>query len=175
MTFIQMRNLLIYEVYKYLGCPVRVSGQIDDTPQFPYCYYSVLTPRVSDHYFGLNEVEEVNDGFITKRSEEVTATLSFSFCGKNRQTETGFILGEDEALELAEKAHGFFLLYAHNLRSDEGEIVVREVEGVKNRSSFQVEDTVHRYGFDVRIAYVRTDEKPTTTIKFSNASGALLT
>ena len=32
--------------------PVNLSEQIADMPEFPYCYYSVLAPRISDHWFG---------------------------------------------------------------------------------------------------------------------------
>ncbi len=173
MTFVQARNHIVSELTKHIGCQVRLSGQIDDMPDYPYCYYSVLTPRASDHAFGLEEVEQIDGEFIYRRSEPVTATMSFTFCSENRKTDTGYILGEDEALELAEKAHGFFLLHAHCISVNEGDIVIKNVGKVINRASFQVEDTVRRYGFDIRFAYVRTDEKPTTTIKSGNSKGKI--
>ncbi len=175
MTFIQARNRIISELTKYIGRPVRLSGQIDDIPEYPYCYYSVLTTRVSDHAFGLEEVERIDSEFIRRRSESVTATMSFTFCSENRETETGYVLGEDEALELAEKAHGFFLLNAHNISTNEGDIVIRDVGRVANRAGFHVEDTVRRYGFDIRFAYVRTDEMNAATIKSGNFKGKIRT
>ena len=68
-------------------------------------------------------------------------------------------------MELAEKAHGFFLLNGHCIVTEHGDIVIQNVGGVTNRSGFLVTDTIRRYGFDIRFGYVRTDEMPTVTIK----------
>ncbi len=165
MMFIQARNHIICALETHIGCPVSLAEQIANISDFPYCYYSVLTPRISDHYFGLQELKSVPDGFIRTRSEQVSATMSFTFCSSNRETETGYIFGEDEALIISEKAHGFFLLNAHNIPTEYGEIVVNTVGSVANRSGFLVEDTIRRYGFDVRFSYVRIDEMPTITIE----------
>jgi hypothetical protein len=119
---------------------------------------------MSDHYFGLQEVNVIPGGFTRTRSEPVTATMSFTFCSINREHGDDFIYGEDEALTLAEKAHGFFLLNAHGISTPNGDTVVDNVGSVANRSGFFVEDTLRRYGFDVRFSYVRVDEMPTTTI-----------
>ena len=91
--------------------------------------------------------------------------MSFTFCSTNRETDNGYIFGEDEALELAEKANGFFLLNAHNIQTEYGEGVVENVGSVSSRSSFFVEDTIRRYGFDVRFSYVRTDTMPATLVE----------
>lgn len=165
MTFVEARNAITLGLEQHLGHPVVLSEQIADVPDFPYCYYSVLASRISDHAFGLRGVQERPDGFVLKRSELVKASLSFTFCSENRESEDGFIFGEDEALELAEKAHGYFLLDAHNIVTETGEVVINNVGSVANRSGFLVEDTIRRYGFDVMFSYVRTDEKPTVTIQ----------
>ena len=74
-------------------------------PEFPYGYYSVLAPRIQTYTFGLREVVEREDGFALVRSEPVAATISFTFCSMNRESEDGgYIYGEDEALALAENA-----------------------------------------------------------------------
>ena len=164
MTFVEARNAVVAALEAHIGCPVVLSGQISDRPEYPYCYYSVLTPRASGHAFGLREVAETEDGYLLRRSEPVSATMSFTFCSQNRETDSGYIFGEDEALMLAEKANGFFLLDGHNIRTAQGDIVVSNVGSPAGRSGFFVEDTVNRYGFDVRFFYVRTDEKQTTTI-----------
>ncbi|MBP3536429.1 MAG: hypothetical protein J6J93_02695 [Muribaculaceae bacterium] len=102
---------------------------------------------------------------MLKRSEPVMASLSFTFCSQNRETEDGgYVMGEDEALSLAEKAFGFFLLNAHCIYTEFGDIVINSVGAVANRTGFLVEDSVRRYGFDIRFAYVRTDEMPTITV-----------
>lgn len=98
--------------------------------------------------------------------------MSFTFCSMNRETEDGYIFGEDEALELAEKAHGFFLLNAHNISTNNnGDIVIDSVGAVAKRSGFLVEDTVRRYGFDIRFNFIRVDEMQTTTILYTNLRG----
>ncbi len=167
MTFIEVRNSVINGLEEYLGRPVILSDQIANAPEFPYSYYSILTPRISTHSFGLQCVEEKDNGeYILKRQEPVKATLSFTFCSKNRELEDGsYIFGEDEAVELAEKAHGFFLLVAHNIQTENGDIVIDKVGTVSKRSSFVVEETVRRYGFDVQLSYIRTDEMPASVIQ----------
>lgn len=164
MTFEQARNAIVSGLEAHIGCPVVLSEQIAEMPQYPYCYYSVLAPRISTHSFGLQEVVDTDDGAILRRSEPVTATMSFTFCSENRETDDGYIFGEDEALAVAERAFGFFLLNAHCIYTEYGDVVVNNVGSVANRSGFFVEDTIRRYGFDVRFSYVRTDEMPAATV-----------
>lgn len=166
MTFVQARNAIVERLEAHIGCQVNLSDQIADQPECPYCYYSVLVPRITNHSFGLIELEERPDGVIRQRSEPVSATMSFTFCSENREApDGGYTFGEDEALELAEKAHGFFLLNGHCIVTEHGDIVIQNIAGVASRSSFLVTDTLRRYGFDIRFSYVRTDEMPTITIK----------
>lgn len=165
MTFVQARNAIVAGLELHIGCPVNLSEQIADIPEFPYCYYSVLAPRIPEYSFGLREIVDAPDGPLLVRSEQVSATMSFTFCSTNRETEDGYIFGEDEALELAEKANGFFLLNAHNIQTEQGEVVIVNVGSVASRSSFFVEDTIRRYGFDIRFSYVRTDTMPATLVE----------
>lgn len=166
MTFLQARNEIVYRLEQHLGCRVDLSDQIAEQPDYPYSYYSVLSSRSSDHAFGLHETVRNEDGSATaRRSERASATMSFTFCSQNRETEAGeYIFGEDEALELAERAHGFFLLNAHNIHTDAGDIVINNVGPVASRSGFLVTDTVRRFGFDIRFNYIRVDEMPSTTV-----------
>ena len=127
MTFIEARNAIVSGLEAHTGCRVDLSDQIAPKPEYPYCYYSVLAPRISDHAFGLQEYVSTESGLVERRS-------------------------------------GFFLLNAHNISTDTGDIVIRNVGNVVSRSGFVVEETVRRYGFDIRFAYVRTDEKQTPTI-----------
>lgn len=174
MMFEQARNAIVSGLEAHIGLPVNLSEQIAEIPQYPYCYYSVLAPRISNHSFGLQEVVDTDNGPVLRRSEPVMATMSFTFCSENRETEDGYIFGEDEALAIAEKAYGFFLLNAHCISTEYGDIVVNNVGSVANRSGFFVEDTIRRYGFDVRFSYVRTDEMPTITVsKPGNPTGSV--
>lgn len=166
MTFTEARNAIVSGLENHIGCSVVLSDQIAEQPTYPYCYYSVLVPRRSSHAYGLHEVVgNEENGYRHIRSEPVEATMSFTFCSQNREGEDGdYIYGEDEALALADKGHGFFLLNAHCLIVGREDIVIRRVGRVAKRDGFLVEDTVRRFGFDVRLSYVRTDEMPTTTI-----------
>ncbi len=175
MTLEQARNAIIAALENHIGRPVTLSDQIADMPEFPYCYYSVLAQRIPNYTFGLREVLETPDGPKLVRSEQVGATMSFTFCSMNRDTEDGgYIYGEDEALALSEKAHGFFLLNGHNIATEYGDVVVNNVGAVANRTSFFVEDSIRRFGFDVRFSYVRVDEMPAATVsKPPNVTGEL--
>lgn len=166
MTITQVRNPVVELLAAHIGCPVVLSDQTSDVPGYPYCYYSILAPRMTTHAFGLKIIKDGPGGPVMTRSEPVNASMSFTFCSQNRRTEDGkYIFGEDEALEIVEKAHGFFLLNGHNIPTEYGDIVVREVGKVASRTGFLVEDTVRRYGFDVKLGYVRTDEMPVLTIE----------
>lgn len=171
MTFEQARNAIVSGLEEHIGYQVNLSEQIADKPEYPYCYYSVLTSRTSSHSFGLREVLDMENGARLIRSEPVRATMSFTFCSMNRADGDEYILGEDEALTLAEKAYGFFLLDAHNIPTKFGDIVINNVGTVASRTEFLVDDSVRRYGFDVKIAYIRTDEMQTRTILKAESVG----
>lgn len=165
MTIVQARNAIQERLAAHVGCPVVLSDGTQEMPEVPYCYYGVLAPRSTGHAFGLTELVDTPEGLIRRRSEPVSATMSFTFCSKDREATGGYIYGEDEALALAEKAHGFFLLNGHNIVTEYGDIVIQNIGGVTNRSGFLVTDTVRRYGFDIRFGYIRADEMPTETIQ----------
>lgn len=164
MTFLQARDAIVSGLEAHIGCPVVLSDQIADKPEYPYCYYSVLVPRISGHSFGLNEVLKTEDGYSLTRSEPVAATMSFTFCSVNRETDDGYIFGEDEALSLSEKANGFFLLNARSISTEYGDIVIDNVGSSASRSGFLVEDTIRRYGFDIKLSYVRVDSMDTKIV-----------
>ena len=161
MTFLEARNAIVAGLESHRGCPVVLSDQIADVPGFPYCYYSVLATRSTGHAFGL--ITQTNELLI--REEPVEATISFTFCSQNREDGEDYIFGEDEAINLCELGHGFFLLNAHGFDLESGNVVVRDVGAVTNRSGFLTEDTIRRYGFDIRIAYTRADTMEAQPVK----------
>ncbi len=172
MTITQARDTIWERLKEHIGCPIVLADDIEEVPEVPYCYYSILVPRTTNHAFGLIELGETQNGFVRRRSEPVSATMSFTFCSKDREVPGGgYIFGEDEALQLSETAHGFFLLNGHNIATEHGDIVIQNVGAVAKRSGFLVTDTIRRYGFDIRFGYVRTDEMPTTTILDTRTKG----
>lgn len=172
MTFVQARNAIVAGLEAHIRCPVILSGQIADMPDFPYCYYSVLSTRITRQTRGLAGLRGEGSGFTRTRAEPVDATMAFTFCSQDRETADGYILGADEAMSLCEKGHGFFLLNAHALYTEFGTIVMRNIGSIADRSGFFVEDTVRRYGFDVKFGYIREDEMETTTIRGAGAPGS---
>ena len=75
----------------------------------------------------------------------------------------GPISGDDEALELADRAQGFFLFAGRQLLADLGVVVVR-VENTQSRSAFDTDETDRRYGFDVLFRYEREDKRAVPAI-----------
>ena len=71
--------------------------------------------------------------------------------------------GDDEALELADRAQGFFLFAGRQLLADLGVVVVR-VENTQSRSAFDTDETDRRYGFDVLFRYEREDKRAVPAI-----------
>ena len=108
--------------------------------------------------------EAADGGTLTKyRREHAEATFSFTACGFNRQGKDGPISGDDEALELADRAQGFFLFAGRQLLADLGVVVVR-VENTQSRSAFDTNETDRRYGFDVLFRYEREDKRAVPAI-----------
>lgn len=167
MKFTEIRNGIIKAAHEYLGVPVVLSNQVDPEVDYPFVLYSVVTPYTPDnsaghyHYcMGDNAVSQV-------RREDPTAVLSFTVCSKNREHNGRIILGEDEALDLAERLQGWFLFVGiDTIRKFT--TVVDDVTNVQSRSFLQVEEEARRWGFDVTIRYIRTDEKEVGTIEKVN-------
>lgn len=98
--------------------------------------------------------------------------LSFTACSMNRVGQDGAqVMGDDEAMDLADRAQGFFLFTGRQLLADRG-IVVVSVENTQPRSALDVDEVARRYGFDILVRYERTDTRtvqtmglPTTYIK----------
>ena len=75
MNFIEARNKITYKLEQHIGCPVILSEQIADQPEYPYCYYSVLSSRISKHAFGLRELIVDENIALAQRFEPVEATI----------------------------------------------------------------------------------------------------
>ena len=106
--------------------------------------------------------------FRSVRTEQPTATLSFTACSINRSGvgEDGtpfYVLGADEAQELAGKAQGFFL-HGGRYSIQKAGFVVVEVTNAAPRDALELDEMGRRFGFDVRLRYVRTDAEKVTTI-----------
>ena len=155
-----VRDPVVDQLEAYMGVPLVLFAQEAPRPDYPFIYYSVLTPYSPTGELGVYEWEAgPEDGTVTTtRTEHPSATFSFTACSQNRKTPGGFILGEDEAISIAEKAHGWFLHVGYPALSMQS-IVVAQVTNVANRNALMFDEISRRWGFDVRINYPRVDER----------------
>lgn len=167
MSFVTLRNHLIEAIYEYMRIPVVLADQVDPELEFPFIIYSVVTPYAPANTMGHYQ-ETAQGDFITEiRREDPTCVLSFTVCSQNRKPDGQQIYGEDEAMAIAEKLQGWFLHSGYDSLAGCGAVV----DGITNaqpRSFLQVDEEARRWGFDVTIRYVRTDERAIETIEKVN-------
>lgn len=157
MTLEQLRNTIVRELYKGLGSGpmVLMADQVEPQTPYPLLIYQAVQPYMPGSY----NLTRQSVGDPTKvqltRAEHAEGTYSFTACSINRKGEDGQqIYGDNEALELAEMAQGWFLFAGHRILSPLG-IVVVDVTNTQMRSAYDIDETDRRYGFDVRLRYVR--------------------
>lgn len=162
MIFRELRNAVVKDLSQYLKIPVVLSSQVNPEQEYPFMIYSATAPYIPEN--GLGEFRQIRDPdgrILEERREQPTCTFSFTACSMNR--EEPWILGEDEALELAESALGWFRHVGYDRLSGIGVTVV-DASNVQERSFLQVDEEARRYGFDVTIRYVRRDTRVVGTI-----------
>lgn len=169
MTFVEKRNALVLALSKYVGRPVLLANQVQPEEAPPYIVWEILSDYTPDGSLGHYSTEDAGEGYaLSVRTEQPTATLSFTACSINRH-KTGedgkpsYVLGADEAQELAGKAQGFFLHGGRYAIQKAGFVVV-EVTNAASRDALELDEMGRRFGFDVRLRYVRTDAETVTTI-----------
>lgn len=156
MTHTALRNRLVSSLYEFLGGPkVVLSDQVMPEADYPYIYYQSVQQHIPGPYN--IEEKEVEGCLVRRRLEHAEATYSFTACSMNRKAPDGSLIrGDDEALNLADKAQGFFLFIGKQLLAERGVVVV-SVENTQSRSAVGIAETDRRYGFDVRVRYERED------------------
>lgn len=169
MTFTQKRNKLISALHAVVGCPVVLASQVQPEAEPPFIIYTVTTDYAPDgslgHYLQGDGDEE--DSLVVVRVEQPTATFSFTACSIDRASEDGPIFGADEALDLADKARGFFLHIGRDALEAAG-FVALDVSNATNRDAMELNEMGRRYGFDVRLRYVREDVLNVATVEKPN-------
>lgn len=161
----EVRNLLVSGLHEHMRLNVALSNQLNPEMELPFILYSVTAPYIPEGGTGDMQFMANEDGTVkVTRCEQPTCTFSFTICSADRQTKDGFVLGEDEALDLAEKAQGWFLHTGYEYISGKGLTVV-DVANVQERSFLQVDEEARRYGFDVVLRYVRADDMIVAGVK----------
>lgn len=165
MRAVDVRDKVVMGLYQYLSVPVNLADQVSPESEMPYIVYSVTSPYIPGStlgHFG-NKVDK-NGSIIQIRSEQAGMTISFTACSQNRTAKDGSrILGEDEAMNLAERAQGWFLYAGRRFLGPD--IVVASVENAASRSTLMIDEEANRYGFDVLLQYIREDEMDAGAIK----------
>lgn len=167
----KVRNRIIKGLHEYMQIPVYRSDQVSPEADLPYIVYSVITPYTKGNTLGHYRCEaDGNGGTEEVRAEQAGMSLSFTACSQDRELGSGvFISGEDEAMDLAEKAQGWFLFVGRIFLSPE--VVVESVENVAPRNTLVVDEEANRYGFDVLVRYIREDVRHVDTIKAVKSRG----
>lgn len=159
MSFRDVRHYIVKGLSGYMKIPVCLSSQVQPEQEYPFVVYSTTVPYIPDGGLGDISLAPAEDGAVfEERREQPTCTMSFTICSGDRSVDGRYTSGEDEALDLAEKAQGWFLHTGYDHLSGNGVTVV-DVSGVQERSSLQVDEEARRYGFDVSIRYVRIDRR----------------
>ena len=160
MTFLQVRDAFVNRLGAALGRSVILHDQtIVESEDYPIIYYQPLIPWMPRS--GANrKYTATADSLAEKREELTEATISLSVVSYSRELpDGGYIFGEDEALEWAERAMSYLIFRGREELQADG-IAVMEVTNVQNRSAVLVDDVARQYGFDVRLRYRRTDTRP---------------
>ncbi|WP_298024513.1 LIC_12616 family protein [uncultured Dysosmobacter sp.] len=166
MTQRQVRNIVVNALYEFLGGPkVVLSDQTMPEAECPYIYYQSVQQRIPGPANVTGQLDAEGQSITKTRSEHAETTYSFTACSFNRTGPDGeAISGDDEALDLADRAQGFFLFTGRQLLADQGVVVV-SVENTQARSAFNIDETDRRYGFDVLLRYERQDTRTVPTME----------
>jgi hypothetical protein len=156
MTAREVRNCIIKGLHEYLQVEVCKGNQRMKERKPPYIIYSVVSPYIADRTIGEFQVEKNKGKTVEIRKEQPSFSMSFVVCSTDRMNGKKKVYGDDEAMELAERAHGWFLHSGYDYISDVG-VTVIDVTNVQNRETLLVDEEANRYGFDVTIRYVRQD------------------
>ncbi len=161
MTATEIRNALIKGLYEYLGdgIPVYRSGQVSEEQSLPYVIYTVVTTNGSGRTMGHYSVCREGERTEEIREEQESMTISFTACSQNRTDGNGnYIHGEDEAQEIAEMAHAWFVHAGYDYFV-KNKIVIADVTEVRGRNSLAGNVEANRKGFDIICNYISEDRR----------------
>lgn len=162
----EVRDALVEGLYGHLGgIPVYRSGQARPEEGFPYVAYSVTATNRGSGTIGHYEVAGAGEDAEEIRREQASMSLSFTACSQNRGDGTGAtIYGEDEAQEVAERAHGWFAHAGYDYFMGKG-VVISDVTEIQGRNMLMVDEEVNRKGFDVICSYISEDRRKVGAVR----------
>ena len=168
-----VRNTIVLMLHEYTQVDVYRSGQVSPEAKIPYITYSVTSPYQPETTPGHFETVQENDKTYLYRRDRAGMYLSFTACCQNREKDGVRLQGEDEAMELAEKAQCWFILVG---RAELSAAVFAADGGnnVQPRNDLMVDEEANRYGFDVLVRYIREDRRVTGNVEEVIAKGKKL-
>lgn len=158
-----VRNIICRRLHDFLGQPVLLHDQAAPETRPPMVYYQPVGPLIP-----LGGASIWQDGGMQYRREPTETTISITAVSYDRDGRDGRIYGDDEALELAERAMSWMLHIGRRELLHDG-IAVVEISNVQCRSNLIINEVARQYGFDVRLRFERTTTLPAPHI----AGGAI--
>ena len=137
-----VRNIICRRLHDFLGQPVLLHDQAAPGTRPPMVYYQPVGALIPL-------------GGASIWQEPAEATISITAVSYDRDGRDGRIYGDDEALELAERAISWLLHIGRRELLLDG-IAVVEVGNVQCRSNLMIDEVARQYGFDVRVRFDRT-------------------
>lgn len=166
MSTIAIRDALVKGLYGYLGgdIPVYRSGQTSGELTFPYVIYTVMSTNRGGNTTGHYSVKRKGDDAEEIREEQASLAISFTVCSQNHTDAGGnYIQGEDEAQEIAERAHGWFTHAGYDEFTKCG-IVIADVTEVHERNALVGNEEANRKGFDVICSYINRERRDISVV-----------
>lgn len=164
MTAKEVRNNIIKGLHEYLQVEVCKGNQRMKERQPPYIIYNIVSPYIPEQAIGEFQIGKREEKTVEMRKEQPSFSMSFTVCSMDRTAGGTKIYGDDEAMELAERAQGWFLHSGYDYISNIG-VTIIDVTNVQNRETLLVDIEANRYGFDVTIRYVRQDIREIQSIE----------
>lgn len=129
-----------------VGLTIIRADQTGELPDLPYATYKIISSRKGTGRKNIEHIDKT-DLLIEQRSEERNTTISFNVYGTSH----------DNAYETAEVLRKWFD-YKGDESLEQLNVSIVNIEDVTNRSVFLVNAYDEKYGFDVIIRYIDSDE-----------------
>ena len=128
------------------GFTIIRADQKGKLPALPYATYKLISDRKGVGHENVEHIDSENQ-LIEQRSQERNATISFNVYGTSH----------DNAFEVAKQLRKWFE-WRGSLFLEEINVALVDVTAVDNRSVFIINAYDEKYGFDVIIRYIDSDQ-----------------
>ncbi len=164
MDYAAIRDYINTQLKAYLKIPVIIGDQVGEKPEYPFLRTKFTMPFNPEFPVPLNAPEtfetvpsqDPNWEYDVEITRRTNPSMSLSI--------TAYALDEDQAVELAIKAHNWFSFYAYDDLRSAG-IVVAGIGAIHNRDTLIVGDYERRQGFDVTLQVRQELKKTVPTIE----------